>query len=185
MAGTELRTERLLLRQWKVSDLAPFAEMNADPEVTEFLQGPMSRERSNKMVDRIVDSFTWRGFGLWAVEVVDGPEFIGFVGLWDAFFEAPFTPAVEVGWRLTRSAWGNGYATEAAKAAVAFGFGKVGLPEIVSFTATGNERSRAVMERIGMSRDEAGDFDHPLVPEEFPLRRHVLYRLSPEQFAAA
>src|SRR5436309_514157 len=101
----------------------------------EFLQGPMTLGQSNKMVDRIVDSFTWKGYGLWAVEVIDGPQFVGFAGLWDTRFEAPFTPAVEVGWRLARSAWGHGYATEAAQAALAFGFGKVGLPEIVSFTA--------------------------------------------------
>lgn len=185
MVGTELRTERLLLRQWKVADLAPFAELNADPEVTEYLQGPMGRAHSNRMVDRISDSFTWRGYGLWAVEVIDGPQFIGYIGLWDAFFDAPFTPAVEVGWRLARDAWGNGYATEGATAAVAFGFGKIGLPEIVSFTATGNQRSRAVMERIGMTRDVNGDFDHPLVPEGSPIRRHVLYRLSAESFAKA
>jgi RimJ/RimL family protein N-acetyltransferase len=185
VAGTELRTERLLLRQWKVADLKPFAEMNSDPEVMEFLQGPMERWKSDKMVDRISESFKWRGYGLWAVEVIDGPKFVGYVGLWDAFFDAPFTPAVEVGWRLTRDAWGHGYATEAAQAAVAFGFSKIGLPEIVSFTATENLRSRAVMERIGMTRDESGDFDHPLVPEDSPIRRHVLYRLSAESFAPA
>lgn len=183
MAGTELRTERLLLRQWKVADLAPFAALNADPEVTEFLQGPMTRGQSDKLVDRISDSFTWRGYGLWAVEVVDGPGFIGYVGLWDAFFDAPFTPAVEVGWRLARPAWGQGYATEGARAALAFGFGTIGLPEIVSFTASANVRSRAVMERLGMARDEAGDFDHPLVPEGSPLRRHVLYRLAADAYA--
>jgi RimJ/RimL family protein N-acetyltransferase len=179
-----LRTERLRLRQWTVADLEPFAEMNADPEVMEFLQGPMEPWRSNRMVDRISESFTWRGYGLWAVEVIDGPRFVGYVGLWDALFEAPFTPAVEVGWRLARSAWGHGYATEGAQAALAFGFTKVGLPEIVSFTATQNQRSRAVMERIGLTRDLDGDFDHPRVPEGSPLRRHVLYRLAAESFAA-
>lgn len=178
MAVPELRTDRLLLRGWRESDLAPFAAMNADPEVVEFLTGPLSRAESDAFVERIRASWAGNGYGLWAVEV--GGAFLGYVGLWDALFEAPFAPAVEVGWRLTRPAWGHGYATEGARAALAYGFGVVGLPEILTFTAATNLRSRAVMERLGMVRDPGGDFDHPRVPEGSSLRRHVLYRFTEE-----
>lgn len=177
-ATPELRTERLLLRGWREEDRAPFAAMNADPAVVEFLNGALTREQSDAMVERIQASWAGKGYGLWAVQVIDGPEFIGYVGLWDALFEAPFTPAVEVGWRLARSAWGHGYATEAARAAVSYGYATLGLPEVLSFTAAANVRSRAVMERIGLIRDPDGDFEHPLVPEGSPLRRHVLYRFA-------
>ncbi len=172
----ELSTERLLLRPWRQADLAPFAAMNADPEVVEFLLGPLTRAESDAMVGRIEDSFATKGYGLWAVEVLGGPEFIGFVGLWEARFEAAFTPAMEIGWRLARSGWGHGYASEGALAVLAYGFGPLGLAGVVSFTATTNLRSQAVMQRIGMVRDPAEDFDHPLVPAGSPLRRHVLYR---------
>lgn len=172
-----LTTDRLLLRSWRESDLEPFAALNADPEVMEFMRGPLTRDASDAWVGRINDSWTTNGYGLWAVEVKDGPEFIGFVGLADALFEAPFTPAVEVGWRLARSAWGNGYATEGARAALSYGFRDVALTEILTFTAAVNTRSRAVMERLGMSRDLGADFDHPAVPQGHPVRPHVLYRL--------
>ena len=155
-------TDRLVMRRWREGDREPFAELNGDPETLVFFPATLTRAESDALVDRMESDFEERGYGLWAVEVIDGPKFIGYVGLWDAFFEAPFTPAVEVGWRLARSAWGNGYATEGAKAAVTYGFEKIGLTEIVSFTATQNVRSRAVMERIGMTRDDSGDFDHPL-----------------------
>ena len=178
MSGTpELRTERLLLRGWRESDRQPFATMNADPAVVEFLNGSLTREQSDAMVDRVEASWALKGYGLWAVQVIDGPEFIGYVGLWDALFEAPFTPAIEVGWRLARCAWGRGFASEAARAALRYGCETLGLPEVVSFTAATNLRSRAVMERIGMTRDLARDFDHPSVPVGSPLRPHVLYRL--------
>jgi RimJ/RimL family protein N-acetyltransferase len=181
----DLLTERLLLRPWQESDLAPFAAMNADPQVVEFLNGPLTRAESNAMVERIRVSWNTNGYGLWAVEVLGGPEFIGYVGLWDALFEAPFTPAIEVGWRLARTAWGHGYATEAARAALAYGYASLDLPEVLSFTAATNLRSRAVMERIGMVRDPAGDFEHPKVPAGSPLRHHVLYRLTPAAVATA
>ena len=178
MSGTpELRTERLLLRGWRESDRQPFATMNADPAVVEFLNGSLTREQSDAMVDRVEASWALKGYGLWAVQVVDGPEFIGYVGLWDALFEAPFTPAIEVGWRLARCAWGRGFASEAARAALRYACETLDLPEVVSFTAATNLRSRAVMGRIGMTRDLAGDFDHPSVPVGSPLRPHVLYRL--------
>ncbi|GAA0638248.1 GNAT family N-acetyltransferase [Sporichthya brevicatena] len=173
-----MSTDRLLLRGWRESDREPFAALNADPEVTEFLLGPMTRAESDAMVDRIEASFAAKGYGLWAVEVVGGPEFVGYVGLWDPTFEAPFTPAVEIGWRLARSAWGHGYATEGAQAALRYAFGTVGLAEVVSFTAAVNVRSRAVMERLGMTRDPDEDFDHPRVAVDSPLHRHVLYRLA-------
>jgi RimJ/RimL family protein N-acetyltransferase len=156
--------------------------MNADPEVVEHLQGPLSHERSDAFVDRIEAHWEAHGWGLWAVEVLGAAPFVGYVGLWPAeYVEAGM---VEVGWRLAREHWGHGYATEAAREALRFGFAEVGLPEIVSFTVPQNERSLRVMERIGLVRDPAGDFDHPLVdPVAYPqLVRHVLYRLSRDEW---
>jgi RimJ/RimL family protein N-acetyltransferase len=176
----ELRTERLLLRRFRDADRAPFAALNADPRVMEHFATPLDRTASDAFVDRIEHRRDERGYSLWAVEVADGTDltrcFIGYVGLWDATFDAPFTPSVEVGWRLAAPAWGRGYATEAAVASLDDGFTRVGLEEIVSFTTVANRRSRAVMERIGLVRDLAGDFDHPNVPEGHPVRPHVLYR---------
>lgn len=174
----EIRTERLLLRGWRESDLVPFAELNADPEVIRFLAGARSRAESDQLVDEIVRGWGRDRYGLWAIERRSDGAFLGFTGLSRPTFDAPFMPAVEVGWRLARFAWGNGYATEAAEAALAFGFRTAGLDEIVSFTATGNTRSRRVMERIGMHHDPADDFDHPRLPQDHELRRHVLYRLG-------
>ena len=171
-----IQTPRLLLRPWRDADLAPFAAMNADPVVMEFFPRPLDRAESDAAVARIRDHFAARGFGLWAVEVPDVADFIGFVGLAVPRFEAHFTPCVEIGWRLAREHWGRGYATEAARAALGFGFEELALDEIVSFTAPANVRSRAVMERIGMTRSPEDDFDHPTLPEGHPLRRHVLYR---------
>ena len=138
----ELRTERLWLRQWSEADLEPFAALNADPEVMEFMPALLTRAESDAMVDRIEDTFEQRRFGLFAVEVEATGDFAGYVGLWPATFDAPFTPAVEVGWRLARAQWGHGYATEAARVAVADGFDRLRLDEILSFTATINLRSR-------------------------------------------
>jgi RimJ/RimL family protein N-acetyltransferase len=130
------------------------------------------------MVDRIGAHFGEHGFGLWAIELPGVAPFIGFAGLTWARFSAPFTPCVEVGWRLAFEHWGHGYATEAARLALGYGFGTLALSEVVSFTSATNLRSRAVMERLGMRRDPAEDFDYPSFPEGHPLRRHVLYRLS-------
>jgi RimJ/RimL family protein N-acetyltransferase len=174
----ELQTDRLILRRWRPDDREPFASMNADPEVMRHLNRPLTREESDAFVERIEKQFEEHGFGLWAVEVPGEAPFIGYVGLWIAAFEAHFTPAVEVGWRLDRPYWGNGYATEAARATITDGFERVGLKEIVSFTSRLNVRSVAVMERVGMTRDPNGDFDHPNVPPGSPLRPHVLYRLA-------
>lgn len=151
--------------------------MNADPEVMEHFPAPLPRGQSDELVEAIEAGFEVNGFGLWALEVREGGEFVGFAGLAVPGFEAHFMPAVEVGWRLARFAWGKGYATEAARAAVAYGFEEVGLDEVVSFTTVGNRRSRAVMERLGMGHDSADDFDHPAIPVGHPQRPHVLYRL--------
>jgi ribosomal-protein-alanine N-acetyltransferase len=144
----------------------------------EHFPGTLSRGQSDELVEKIEGGFEANGFGLWALEVRATGEFIGFTGLAVPGFEAQFTPAVEIGWRLARSAWGNGYATEAALAALRFGFEGAGLDEIVSFTTLANHRSRAVMERIGMSHNPGDDFDHPGLPEGHPLRLHVLYRVA-------
>jgi ribosomal-protein-alanine N-acetyltransferase len=175
--GPELRTERLRLRRWRPADRGAFALLNSDPAVMEFFPSTLSRLESDALVDRIETAFDQNGFGLWAVEVVDLAGFIGFVGLSRPAFAAHFTPAVEVGWRLDRPYWGHGYATEAARAAVRFGFETVGLPEIVSFTVPSNVRSRRVMERLGMTHNPADDFDHPNLAAGHRLRRQVLYRL--------
>jgi RimJ/RimL family protein N-acetyltransferase len=175
----ELSTSRLLLRGWRDEDLAPFAALNADPEVMRYLPSVQTREESDAAVrNLILPSFEQHGFGLWAAERKDRAEFIGFVGLSVAGFDVGFTPAVEVGWRLARAQWGHGFATEAATASLEFGFGTAGLDEIVSFTSPLNRRSRAVMERIGLLHDPASDFDHPRLPAGHRLSRHVLYRIS-------
>ena len=179
-----LRTDRLLLRGWRNDDLAAFAALNADPEVMRWFPTSLSGDESDRLAGRIGETLRRDGWGLWAVEVQGGARFIGFVGLARPSFEAHFTPAVEVGWRLAREHWGQGYATEAARAALEVGFGRAGLDEVVSFTTAGNRRSRRVMERLGMRRDPAEDFDHPSLAPGHPLRRHVLYRLSRAGFAA-
>ena len=174
MGSNRLETARLVLRRWVDSDREPFAALNADPLVMRYFPAPLSREQSDRMVDRIEEMFDQLGFGLWAIEV-EG-EFVGFTGLAPLNSLVPHE-GIEVGWRLARSAWGHGYATEAAKASVAYGFGQAGLDEIVSVTAVVNAPSRAVMERLGMVRDPADDFEHPVLPVGSPLRPHVLYRL--------
>jgi RimJ/RimL family protein N-acetyltransferase len=179
-----LTTARLLLREWRDADREPFAELNADPRVVAFLSGPRNRVASDEFVDRIVARWASDGHGLWAVERREDGAFLGFVGLAAPTFEAAFTPCVEVGWRFTPVAWGQGFATEGARAALRFGFEDVGLEEIVSFTVPDNVRSRAVMERLGMTRDPADDFDHPGYAHGHRLRRHVLYRLGRDDWLA-
>jgi RimJ/RimL family protein N-acetyltransferase len=172
-----LQTRRLLLRPWRESDLEPFAALNTDPAVMEHFAKPLDRSESDAFVARIRAHFAREGFGFWAVEVPGVAPLVGLVGLARPAFEAHFTPCVEVGWRLAREHWGKGYATEAARASIRFGFEQLGPDEIVSFTVPGNVRSRAVMERIGMTRSADDDFDHPALPEGHRLRRHVLYRI--------
>jgi RimJ/RimL family protein N-acetyltransferase len=176
-----LSTERLLLRPWRADDLEPFASLNADPRVMEFFISVLSRHESDSLADRIERHLDEHGWGLWAVEISGGAPFAGYIGLATPRFEAHFTPCVEIGWRLAHEHWGRGYATEGARAALAFGFETLKLSEIVSFTVPANLRSRRVMERLGMTRDPADDFDHPALPVEHPLRRHVLYRIHPQR----
>jgi RimJ/RimL family protein N-acetyltransferase len=173
---------RVCLRRWHDSDRNAFAAMNADARVMEFFPSRLTRDESDAMVDRIQAHFDERGFGLWAIEVPDVAPFIGYTGLAVPRFSAHFTPCVEIGWRLAFEHWGHGYATEAARLALGFGFGTLALSEIVSFAAETNHRSRAVMERLEMRRDPAEDFDHPNIPEGHPIRRHVLYRLPQSAF---
>jgi RimJ/RimL family protein N-acetyltransferase len=177
-----LRTERLILRPWRDRDVAAFAALNADPEVMAEMGGPRNRADSEAVTRRIRAHFDAHGYGVWAAELPDVASFIGFIGLAIPGFEAFFTPCVEIGWRLARPHWGQGYASEGARAALDFGFDKLGLGEIVSFTTTTNLRSRRVMQRIGMTRRAEQDFDHPNLPEGHPLRRHVLYRIGREQW---
>ncbi len=177
--GAELTTERLLMRRWLPADREPFAALNADPAVMEHFPAPLTRAQSDALAERIEAGFERHGFGLWALEERASGELLGFTGLSVPPFEAHFTPAVEVGWRLVRSAWGKGYATEAGRAALRCGFERFGLEEIVSMTSVGNLRSRAVMERLGMSRDPRDDFELPTIPPGDPLRPHVLYRVGP------
>ena len=176
--GETIRTKRTLLRPWRSSDLEPFARLNADPEVMEHFEAPLSREQSDASAMRLADHVKTHGFGFWAVEVPGVAEFVGFVGLAPVTFVAHFTPAVEIGWRLGRSYWGCGYASEAARGAARFGFDVLGLREIVAYTVPANVRSLAVMTRIGMDYDPASDFEHPAVPVGHRLRPHVLYRLT-------
>lgn len=173
-----IETPRLLLRPWRDSDRAPFAEQNADPVVMRFFVTVLTRDRSDAYVDRERQHFAANGFGKWAVEAPGVAPFIGAVGLSRVRYEASFTPAVEVAWRLHRRFWGQGYAAEAARAAIEDGFTRAGLTEIVAVTALDNRQSMRVMEKLGMTRTI--QFDHPLVPEGHALRRHILYRLSRE-----
>jgi RimJ/RimL family protein N-acetyltransferase len=175
---SDLETDRLALRRWLPSDREPFAHLNCDPEVMEFMPAPLTTEESDQLIDRIESHFDRHGFGLWAAEVRESAAFIGFIGLSVPRFEAHFTPAVEIGWRLAHEYWGRGLAAEGARAAIRFAFNNLALPALVSFTACGNVRSRRVMEKLGMTHDPGEDFDHPALPPAHPLRRHVLYRLA-------
>jgi RimJ/RimL family protein N-acetyltransferase len=168
----------LLLRRWLPPDLETYAALNADPEVREHFESTLTYRECESEIAAFEARFDELGYGLWAVEVPGVAPCIGYIGLNLTTFDAPFAPAVEVEWRLARDHWGNGYASEGARAALHFGFDAVGLDEIVSFTTPGNVRSWSVMERIGMTRDPADDFEHPRVPEGHALRPHVLYRIS-------
>jgi ribosomal-protein-alanine N-acetyltransferase len=186
-----LRTTRLTLREWRASDREPFACMNADARVMEFLPAPLTRAESDALADRIEAHFREHGFGLFAAELraeahgnvrggagADNGAFIGWIGLSVPRFEAHFTPCVEIGWRLAADYWGRGVATEGARAVARHAFAELGLDEIVSFTVAENVRSTRVMQKLGMTRNPGDDFDHPALPPGHPLRRHVLYRLQ-------
>jgi ribosomal-protein-alanine N-acetyltransferase len=180
----ELRTERLLLRRWQDADRDAFAALNADPQVMAQFPALLTRPESDFVLEQIEAGFDRNGFGIWALQTLAAAQFLGLTGLSVVPFEEHFTPAVEVGWRLLPAAWGHGYATEAANGALRFGFETIGLPEIVSFASVGNERSIAVMERLGMHRDASGDFKHPLMDPDHRLAPHVLYRLSAGEWSA-
>lgn len=177
-----LNTKRLILRPWKEEDLEPFAQLNADPRVMEYFPAVMSRKESNDLALRIRSRMQEQGWGLWAVSVPGVADFIGFIGLNIPLFDAPFMPATEIGWRLAFPYWGKGYATEGAIASLQYGFETLQLPEIVAFTTIQNMRSRRIMQKIGMQHDPQGDFEHPKVAEGSPLKKHVLYRISQEQW---
>lgn len=183
MDRRELLTDRLRLRRWKIHDRDPFAAINADPSVMEFFPAALSRAESDALVDRIEAHFDDHGFGLWAAESRSSGELVGFVGLWATTFEAHFSPAIEVGWRLARNSWGAGLAPEAARAAIADGFDRLGVEEVVSFTAAVNLSSRRVMDKLGMTHNFSEDFDHPSLPAGHMLRPHVLYRLPAARFS--
>lgn len=176
----ELRTQRTLLRQWKDSDLEPWAEMNADARVRRYFTGVLSHDEAIGEAERIRASLAQRGWGAWALEIPGVLPFAGFVGLIVPGWSAHFTPAVEIGWRLPPPAWGQGYASEAAAAAAAFALEVLRLEQIVAITVPANEPSRRVMQRIGMVHDRDGDFAHPRIAADHPLSRHVLYRLRRE-----
>lgn len=178
----ELETERLKLVAWQEHHVAPFAAINVDPEVMRYFPAVATEAQTRAIVNAWRTQFEERGWSNWAVELKGSSEFIGFVGLSVPRRQLPFSPCVEVGWRLARRFWGHGYATEAAKASLAVGFGRLGLTEIVSFTSLLNMSSRAVMERIGM-RNTGRDFDHPAVQEGSPLRKHCLYVVSHAQWS--
>jgi len=180
-----IETERLILRPWREADKPAFAALNGDPEVMRHFPKLMTREESDTLAERIMARMAERGWGSFAVEVKGGEPFIGFVGPNVPSYEIPYGPCVEIGWRLARAAWGRGYASEAARTAVDFAFRRLGLAEIVSFTVVANDRSRRVMQRLGMTHDPADDFDHPMIAEGHPMRRHVLYRLGASDWAAS
>jgi 3-dehydroquinate dehydratase / shikimate dehydrogenase len=180
-----METKRLILRPWKKEDLEPLVRMNANARTMEFFMAPLTREESQARLEIYTRHIEEKGWGLWAVSAAGVSDFIGWIGLWPIPFEAHFTPAIEVGWRLLPEFWGQGYATEGAKAALQYGFETLQLDEIVSITVLGNVRSRRVMEKLEMQSDPKDDFDHPLLPKGHPLSRHALYRLKRNQWQNA
>jgi RimJ/RimL family protein N-acetyltransferase len=179
---TIIETERLYLRTWQVLDAKPYFDINQDPQVIEFLRGPLTLEEVNQFMATANQHQEKWGFALWAAELKETKELMGFIGLNYTDWEAHFTPAVEVGWRLGSQYWGKGYATEGAKAALDFGFNTIGLDEIVSFTVPMNQRSLRVMEKIGLRYDPEDDFRHPKLVPDHPFSQHVLYRLKKEDY---
>ena len=178
----ELRTPRLLLRQWKDDDLDAWCEMNADAEVRKYFASVNKRVDSEGEASRAKANIAHRGWGFWAIEVPAVDTFIGFVGLHAPPFPAPWQPAVEIGWRLKRASWRHGYATEAAMAARNFAFNQLELPQIIAMSVVTNEPSHRVMHRIGMTRWEGMEFDHPRVPEDWPLKRHIVHRITRDEW---
>jgi RimJ/RimL family protein N-acetyltransferase len=180
-----LVTQRLRLRDWRDDDLPAFRALNADPEVMRHLPGPLDAAASDALAARAREALARQGWGSWAVELPGEVSFIGMVGLGHVRFVAPFAPAIEVGWRLARTCWGRGYATEAARVVIDFAFTNLAVSELVSFTVPGNAASRRVMEKLGFRLDEPAGFSHPHLPPGHPLARHVLYRLSHEAWVTS
>ena len=178
----ELRTPRILLRQWKDSDLDKWCVMNADAEVRKFFPKLLTSDEARDEMTRMRAGIAQRGWGLWAAEVPGTHVFIGLIGLNIPSYEAPWMPVVEVGWRLAPEAWHKGYATEGAAAALNFAFAHLELSQVIAISVAPNTSSHNVMTRLGMQRDTAADFDHPRVPPEWPLRRHILHRLPRESW---
>lgn len=178
MKKVHLETDRLILREWIDEARKPFAQMNADPMVMEYMPRRLDEGASDKLVDRFSQHFKKHGYGLYVAESKDTKEFMGFVGLSNVELEVPFAPAVEIAWRLSYEFWGQGYASEAAKSVLKHGLGKLKIPEIVAFTVYDNTRSIAVIEKLGLERDPKGDFDYPRLPKGHPLAKHVLFRIA-------
>jgi len=177
----ELKTDRLILRQWENYDLLPFANMNADPDVMKYYPSTLSESESNQLANRIKGFITERSWGFWAVETINENEFIGFVGLHKPTYDLPITPCVEVGWRLSKPYWGKGYATEAAKESLRFAFEDLNLKAVYSFASVSNKRSISVMDRLNMV-NTGNNFEHPIIPEGHSLREHVLYKITKKQW---
>ena len=181
MEMVELQTSRLKLRQWKDSDLIAFAKLNADPEVMQFYPNKLEKDESDNMALKLKDLIAKRGWGFWAIEEIETKKFIGFVGLHEPTYDLPVTPCVEIGWRLAKEYWGNGYATEASNISLDFAFNKLNLDKVYSFTSGENIKSRAVMERIGMVNINK-NFEHPIIPKGHALREHVLYQITQNEW---
>lgn len=176
-----IETSRLQLRDWEAEDLEPFSQLNADEQVMRYFPKTLTSEETNAFYQRILVEFKEYGFGLYAVEVKETKEFIGFIGFHRATFEADFTPCIEIGWRLKKEAWGKGYATEGASACLQYGFDKLGFNDVYSFTADVNNPSKNVMKKIGMERIKM--FRHPKVEKDSPLSEHVLFHINEQRFA--
>lgn len=177
-----LETDRLTLRPFQATDVGPMALVDQDPQVCQYLPAIGTRASTEAGVQRIIRHYEEYGFSLYAVELKSNREFIGFLGLITPSFQAHFTPAIEIGWRLASKHWNKGYATEGAKAVLHYGFMELNLDKIVSFTVVNNQASRRVMEKIGLHHDPQDDFDHPRLPADSPLQRHVLYKLSKTEY---
>ena len=179
-----LETERLYLRQWQAADLSVFAEMNADPEVMKYFPKPLSPKVSNVIANKCSQLIEDKGWGFWAVSLKKQDTFIGMVGLNEAHADMPFAPTIEIAWRLHKDYWGQGYATEAARASLNFAFETLGLDEVVAFTAVINKHSQLIMQRIGMT-DTQQNFYHPMLEPKHPLAEHVLYKITQQQWREA
>lgn len=175
----EIKTERLFLRQWCKDDLADFSLLNSDPKVMKYLPKILSRKESNNLADKIINLISENGWGFWAIEKINDNSFIGFVGLHEPKYDLPVKPCVEIGWRLAREYWGNGYATEAGNAALEFAFKTLNLDNIYSFTSVANVKSQSVMERLNLV-NQSVNFNHPSIPEGNQYSEHVLYKISKE-----